>query len=152
MKTFFTNKSTLRSASAVLVALMLIACLPQRNEDKAHSNNIQGPTMAMEDIVADPNMDFVSHASATFQLALLEPPAERAFLSLYTQYQMQGGEWRINYDSRLLAIPLEQYYSVQLAIPQHHSRILMQLWTYEEGQPPVTKELDIKEVITISEF
>ncbi|OUS40814.1 hypothetical protein A9R00_04160 [Oleispira antarctica] len=156
-------KNILSKIALVITAFNLVAC-DNMNKDSA-SADIEGTTIdpiitdnsdtetsitSTSQLVAPSDMKFVSHKGINLTVDLGNQGGP-AYLSVYADYALSESEhWQINHDSRILASSMENtQISHNFSIPQHLKNLLIQVWFYD-GREPLTKEVEIKNNITIS--
>ena len=139
----------------ILVSL-LSGCQSGGGDDTAATQNPQtddrnqdvAEEVKMADIEADETLKFVSHREMTLVLDLSDQTESQAYLSVYSNYKADsnaaGGGWVIDYGSRILGSSLTtKNVERKLVIPQHHEKLLVQVWYYDASKPPLTWEVPV---------
>ena len=148
-------------AVPVLIGL-LTGCQGGAGGDSAKTNSQQADDknkdVAVEvktaDIKANEKLKFVSHREMTLVLDLSEQSDNLAYLSVYSNYSAGGdaaeNSWVIDYDSRILGSSLtSKNVERELVVPQHHKKLLVQVWFYDASKEPLTWEVEVSERVVL---
>lgn len=129
------------------ILLGLIACKPQ---DEEAITKKEKEITATNQLKALAEMKYTSHSSMDLIVDIKSQGGGPGYLSVYSQYELNDKQhWVIDYDSRLLASYMMEPQSQQeIAIPQHLTHLLVQVWFYDD-RPPVSKEIRINKDVSI---
>lgn len=146
--------------------LLLTACNTENKNSKQkptietkNPKNIESKEKKTSDLKAPSDMNFVSHSKIKTFTDITNQGGGPAYLSIYSDYSFVSSNinsinnydsWKTNQNSRVLASSIiKNKIENQFAIPQHISRLLVQVWFYD-GRPPLIKEVDIKKEIFLT--
>ncbi len=138
---------TLQGLASIFILLGLMACQPQ--EEKAVVTTEKEATTTSQ-LKAMVEMKYTSHASMDLAVDIHSQGGGPGYLSVYSQYELKDNEhWVIDYESRLLAsYMIDPQTQQEIAIPQHLTHLLVQVWFYDD-RAPVSKEIRINKAVTV---
>lgn len=142
--------------------IFLVGCQKSGNKDNTTKVEISPKNEALvlttADLKAPEGMKFISHEKINILADITNQGGGPAYLSVYSDYEHIPLEttsknnhlqWKTNQNSRVLASSIEHnIMEQQLAIPQHLTRLLLQVWFYD-GRPAVSQEITIKEQVSV---
>jgi len=142
-----TVQVSIQGIVSIFILIGLLACHPQHEEDVAKTEE---ETTTTSQLKALTEMKYTSHASMDLAVDINRQGGGPAYLSVYSQYEFNDNEhWVIDYDSRLLASYMIDPQTLQeIAIPQHLTHLLIQVWFYDD-RAPVSKEIRINKEVAV---
>ncbi len=151
IKTLFAVKSvqvTFQGLLSICILLSLLAC--QHQEEKEADVHTEKEATSTSQLKALAEMKYISHTSMDLAVDINFQGGGPAYLSVYSKYVRENNDhWKINYDSRLLAsYMINSQIRQEIAIPQHLTRLLVQVWFYDD-RAPVSKEILIDKRLSI---
>jgi predicted component of type VI protein secretion system len=158
----FINKRIL----LMILALVLTACERSRPSDSVVKNvedvqdaediqdaeniQVEEPQLT-KDLLAPEGMAFISYEVVNLKLDLSQQGENLAFLSIYSDYKENSGQWYIDYDSRLVASSIQASLTDHsFSLPGHLEKLLIQVWFYDVDKQPLTQEVVIKQEIDVT--
>ena len=141
--------SVMQLAFSLFVLFGLNACRDQSVEQNVvESSDTKPITTGQLKVLAE--LKFTSHSSMDLAVDINKQGGGPAYLSVYSKYSLADNQhWEINYDSRLLASYMVNSQAQQkIAIPQHLTHLLVQVWFYDD-RAPVSKEIRIDKQLSI---
>lgn len=146
-------------------SLMLTACggsgagnnatstqLGNDENDSVNDGQITQPEIAMHNLVADEQFEFINknqirvELDLSAELASLDRLEQRAYISIYGAYhELVSGEYFVENANRVLAGDLQDgYYKSLFTQLGNQQEYLVEVWFYN-GEPPLQKLLSIED-------
>lgn len=134
--------------ASMFILLSLLACQPQ--EEKEADAQTEKEVTSTSQLKALAEMKYTSHASMALAVDIIAQGGGPGYLSVYSTYELNDDDhWVIDYDSRLLAsYMIDPHTEQEIAIPQHLTHLLVQVWFYDD-RDPVSQEIRINKEVTL---
>lgn len=115
--------------------------------------------LTTSELIAPEGMKFISHDKITLLADITNQGGGPAYLSVYSDFEFVEKnvtkendylQWTTNQNSRVLASSIEHNNIEQeFAIPQHLTKLLVQVWFYD-GRPALSHEITIDKQVSIA--
>jgi hypothetical protein len=150
----------------IIVSLMLITGCENPGASNAATesktlqpNDIPTAKLTTAELKAPENMKFISHEKIKLFADITNQGGGPAYLSVYSDFEFVAKnvtaehdylQWNTNQNSRVLASSIEHNkIENEFAIPQHLTKLLIQVWFYD-GRPAISREVAITEEVLIN--